>query len=221
MLAVKNLHVALDGKPILQGINLSIDERQICVLQGPNGSGKSTLALTLMGHPRYAVTQGDMLLEGVSLLNLAAEERARRGLFLSFQQPIEISGVSVGQVLKSERFALGNEVPLNTLVSKVKTLLNEAGLPEAFFERPFNEGFSGGEKKRLELVQLRLLEPKLAILDEMDSGLDAEGVAMLVREVHAFTGRGGSVLLITHRTEVASQFQHAAVFHIEGGVIKP
>ncbi|MDP3794671.1 MAG: Fe-S cluster assembly ATPase SufC [bacterium] len=219
MLEIKNLHVLREEKPILQGINLAIGKGELHILSGPNGSGKSTLALTIAGHPHYQVTAGSVLFHGADIGALPPEARARKGLFLAFQQPVEIPGVAVAQVLKSATTALGKEQEVSDFISEAKSALGTVGLGEAFFERAFNEGFSGGERKRIELLQLRLLKPHLALLDEIDSGLDTQGIALLGKELESLVARGASALLITHRSELPARFPGAKVWRMKEGRI--
>lgn len=201
MLSVRDLHVSVEGKEILHGVSLDVRPGEIVALMGPNGSGKSTLAFALMGHPRYAVTGGTVTVEEKDLLRMKPEERARSGLFLSFQYPLEIPGVPLGQMLRTAlRERTGIVVPAGEFIERLDRALKFLKMDTAFAERSVNEGFSGGEKKRAEILQLAVLEPRLAILDETDSGLDvdalrtvAEGITA-VRTAHSDM----SVLLITH-----------------------
>ena len=203
LLEIKNLHATVDGKEILRGINLTIDKGEIHAIMGPNGSGKSTLAKILAGHPAYEVTQGEVLFEGRNLLELAPDERAREGVFLAFQYPVEVPGVSNAQFLRlaynEKRKHLGEEEldPLefkDLLAERAKVVEMDAGL----MSRSVNEGFSGGEKKRNEILQMAVLEPKLAVLDETDSGLDIDALRIVSEGVNKLRTPENAVVLVTH-----------------------
>jgi len=203
LLRVEDLHVEVEGKPILQGIDLSVPQGEVHALMGRNGSGKSSLSAVIMGHPNYAVTRGRILFEGKDLAPLAPEERARLGIFLAFQYPVAIPGVAVHSLvresLKSVRGARGlPELGPREIRALVKEKLEALGVDPSFMTRSVNEGFSGGEKKRLEVLQMALLEPRLAILDETDSGLDVEALKVIARGVEAMRGPERTMLLITH-----------------------
>src|SRR4051812_9146225 len=182
-LEIKDLHVSVaasdedggsDGwKEILKGVDLTIKDGETHAIMGPNGSGKSTLAYSIAGHPKYTVTQGSVTLDGVDVLAMSVDERARAGLFLAMQYPVEVPGVSVANFLRTAKTAIDGEAPkLRTWVKEVNTAMEAVKMDTAFSQRSVNEGFSGGEKKRHEIVQLELLDPKVAVLDETDSGLD-------------------------------------------------
>ena len=208
MLEIRDLHATVEGKEILRGINLKVNKGEIHAIMGPNGSGKSTLAKILAGHPAYVVTKGEVLFEGRNLLELAPDERARAGVFLAFQYPVEVPGVSNAQFLRlaynEKRKHLGEEEldPLefkDLLAERAKVVEMDAGL----MSRSVNEGFSGGEKKRNEILQLELLKPRFAVLDETDSGLDVDALKIVsegVNRAKANTGLG--ILLITHYTRI-------------------
>jgi Fe-S cluster assembly ATP-binding protein len=198
-LEVRDLHVAIDGKEIVKGVSLTVNQGEIHALMGPNGSGKSTLANTIMGHPRYTVTGGDILFQGESIVALPPDERARRGLFLSFQYPTAIPGVTMVNFLRRAVNSIrGNEMP----VREFRTLLTEKmrllKVDQEFARRYVNEGFSGGEKKKAEILQLGVLQPKLALLDETDSGLDVDALRIVAEGVNAVAGPEMGILLITH-----------------------
>ncbi|MEP6920959.1 MAG: Fe-S cluster assembly ATPase SufC [bacterium] len=203
MLEIRNLHASVDGNPILKGINLTIKKGEIHAIMGPNGSGKSTLAKVLAGHPAYEVTQGEVLYEGKNLLALATDERAREGVFMAFQYPIEVPGVSNAQFLRlaynEKRKHLGEE-ELDPL--EFKDLLKERAkiveMDSSFMTRSVNEGFSGGEKKRNEILQMAVLEPRLAILDETDSGLDIDALRIVAGGVNYLHNSENAVILVTH-----------------------
>ncbi|MDJ0269350.1 MAG: Fe-S cluster assembly ATPase SufC [Aigarchaeota archaeon] len=207
-LEIRDLHASVEGKQILKGVNLRVREGEIHAVMGPNGSGKSTLAYVVMGHPRYEVDSGDILLDGESILELTPDQRAKKGLFLAFQYPVEVSGLTVANFLRRAYLNLkyGGEVDKQKeriSVIEFQKLLNEKlqmlSLDPSLARRYLNEGFSGGEKKRAEILQLAVLQPRIAILDETDSGLDIDGVRIVaegVRKLVEQTGMGA--LLITH-----------------------
>ena len=203
MLEIRDLHATVEGKEILRGINLSVNKGEIHAIMGPNGSGKSTLAKVLAGHPAYEVTKGEVLFEGRNLLELAPDERAREGVFLAFQYPVEVPGVSNAQFLRlaynEKRKHRGEEEldPLefkDLLAERAKVVEMDAGL----MSRSVNEGFSGGEKKRNEILQMAVLEPKLAVLDETDSGLDIDALRIVSEGVNKLRTPENAVVLVTH-----------------------
>jgi Fe-S cluster assembly ATP-binding protein len=203
VLEIRDLHATVDGKEILRGVNLTINKGEIHAIMGPNGSGKSTLAKILAGHPAYEVTKGEVLFEGRNLLELAPDERAREGVFLAFQYPVEVPGVSNAQFLRlaynEKRKHLGEEEldPLefkDLLAERAKVVEMDAGL----MSRSVNEGFSGGEKKRNEILQMAVLEPKLAVLDETDSGLDIDALRIVSEGVNKLRTPENAVVLVTH-----------------------
>ncbi|HEX8118082.1 MAG TPA: Fe-S cluster assembly ATPase SufC [Pyrinomonadaceae bacterium] len=203
MLEIRDLHATVDGKEILRGINLTIKKGEIHAIMGPNGSGKSTLAKILAGHPAYVVTEGEVLFEGRNLLELAPDERAREGVFLAFQYPVEVPGVSNAQFLRlaynEKRKHLGEEEldPLefkDLLAERAKIVEMDPGL----MSRSVNEGFSGGEKKRNEILQMAVLEPKVAVLDETDSGLDIDALRVVSEGVNRLRSPENAVVLVTH-----------------------
>ena len=207
-LSIIDLHVSIETeagkKDILKGVTLTINSGETHAIMGPNGSGKSTLAYTIAGHPRYTVEAGQILLDGEDVLEMSVDERARAGLFLAMQYPVEIPGVSVSNFLRTAKTAVDGEAPsLRTWVKDVKQAMADLKMDSSFAERNVNEGFSGGEKKRHEIVQLELLKPKFAVLDETDSGLDVDALKIVsegVNRVKENTGLG--VLLITHYTRI-------------------
>ena len=203
MLEIRDLHATVEGKEILRGVNLSVKKGEIHAIMGPNGSGKSTLAKVLAGHPAYEVTKGEVLFEGKNLLELAPDERARGGVFLAFQYPVEVPGVSNAQFLRlaynEEQKHFGREEldPLefkDLLAERAKVVEMDAGL----MSRSVNEGFSGGEKKRNEILQMAVLEPKLAVLDETDSGLDIDALRIVSEGVNKLRTPENAVVLVTH-----------------------
>jgi len=208
VLEVRDLHVCVEtdgaARSILRGVDLSIRSGETHALMGPNGSGKSTLAYAVAGHPRYTVTAGTITLDGADVLSMTVDERARAGLFLAMQYPVEVPGVSVTNFLRTAVTATRGEAPkLRHWVKEVRGAMDQLSMDQSFAERNVNEGFSGGEKKRSELLQLELLQPKLAILDEIDSGLDVDALKVVsdgINRVRA-TGRTG-LMLITHYTRI-------------------
>src|SRR4051795_11884197 len=203
MLEIKNLHAGIEGREILKGINLTVKKGEIHAIMGPNGSGKSTLAKVLAGHPQYEVTGGEVIYEGRNLLELAPDERAREGVFMAFQYPIEVPGVSNAQFLRlaynEKRKHLGEE-ELDPL--EFKDLLKERAkvveMEASFMTRSVNEGFSGGEKKRNEILQMAVLEPKLAVLDETDSGLDIDALRIVANGVNQLFTPENAIIVVTH-----------------------
>lgn len=189
-----------EPKQILNGVNLTIKSGETHAIMGPNGSGKSTLAYTLAGHPRYEVTGGEVLLDGENILDLEVDERARAGLFLAMQYPVEVPGVSMANFLRTAATAVRGEAPkLRDWVKEVKAAQEELSISKEFSERSVNEGFSGGEKKRHEVLQLGLLKPKFAVLDETDSGLDVDALRVVSEGINRYQEReNGGVLMITH-----------------------
>ncbi|MFT4227607.1 Fe-S cluster assembly ATPase SufC [Micropruina sp.] len=191
-------------KEILKGVNLTVRSGEVHAIMGPNGSGKSTLAYAIAGHPKYTITGGSVKLDDVELTELTVDERARAGLFLAMQYPIEVPGVSVTNFLRTAKTALDGEAPkVRTWVKDVNAALDRLGLDQTFAARSLNEGFSGGEKKRNEIVQLELLNPGFAILDETDSGLDIDALRIVSEGVNRYHAQGDrGVLLITHYTRI-------------------
>jgi Fe-S cluster assembly ATP-binding protein len=196
---IKDLHVEVDGKKVLQGVNLTVNRGEVHAIMGRNGTGKTTLSYTLMGHPKYTVTQGSIFLDGEDITNLKPEERARKRLFLAFQYPVAIPGVSVASFLRASLKAVRSaEIEPKNFRALIKTELKSLGIPESFMTRSLNEGFSGGEKKRLETLQLRILEPKMAVLDETDSGLDIDALKSVAENLDNYRSSERGILLITH-----------------------
>ncbi|KAB1644126.1 Fe-S cluster assembly ATPase SufC [Gulosibacter chungangensis] len=207
-LEIKNLHVEVEteqgAKEILRGVDLTINSGEIHAIMGPNGSGKSTLASTIAGHPAYEVTEGSVTLDGEDVLEMSVDERAKAGLFLAMQYPVEIPGVSMSNFLRTAKTAIDGEAPaLRPWLKEVKGALEHLRIGEEFLQRNVNEGFSGGEKKRAEIMQLELLKPKFALLDETDSGLDVDALRIVsegVNNAHQENGLG--IMLITHYTRI-------------------
>jgi Fe-S cluster assembly ATP-binding protein len=203
MLTIKNLHAGVDGKKILKGINLEVNPGEVHAIMGPNGSGKSTLASVIAGREDFDVTRGKVLFEGEDLEELAPEERAHKGIFLSFQYPVEIPGVSVTNFVKTAinetRKARGMEdMPANEMLKLLKDKAEMLEIDRKFLSRSLNEGFSGGEKKRNEIFQMAMLDPRLAILDETDSGLDIDALRIVANGVNKLRSKDNAVVVITH-----------------------
>tara|TARA_Y100000310_G_scaffold328062_1_gene395485 strand:- start:27456 stop:28196 length:741 start_codon:yes stop_codon:yes gene_type:complete len=200
-LEIKNLHVEIEGKEILKGINLTLEKGKIHALMGPNGSGKSTLANVIMGHPKYEITKGEILFNGENINELPPDERAKKGIFLSFQYPTEVSGVTISNFLRT---ALNNLTPEEKHLSVMdfrellKEKLETLNINEEFAERYLNEGFSGGEKKKSEILQMAVLNPKAAILDETDSGMDVDALKVVSEGINKMMNPDKIILIITH-----------------------
>jgi Fe-S cluster assembly ATP-binding protein len=226
-LEIRDLHVSVEtesgARPILRGVNLTVRSGETHAIMGPNGSGKSTLAYSIAGHPRYTVTSGSVTLDGADVLAMSVDERARLGLFLAMQYPVEIPGVSVSNFLRSAKTAVDGAPPkLRTWVKEVRAAMDQLQIDPAFAERNVNEGFSGGEKKRHEILQLELLRPKIAVLDETDSGLDIDAVRVVSDGVNRMRETGAiGVLLITHYTRIL-RYIHPDFVHvfIDGRIVE-
>lgn len=221
MLDVRDLHVTVDGKEILKGMHLVVKKGQIHALMGPNGSGKSTLAYVLMGHPKYVVTRGTILFNGEDITVLPAHERARRGLFLAFQYPVEVSGVSVANFLRTAYNTLHSQKKLSVLEFRkfFEKQLERLRMDKQYATRSLNEGFSGGEKKRTEIVQLLTLDPVFAVLDEPDSGLDIDALKVVSAGIRTFANKEKGVLVITHYRRLLDLLQPDTVsIMIEGTI---
>lgn len=220
LLQIENLHAAVDNKPILKGVNLTIRRGEVHALMGPNGSGKSTLSNVLMGHPKYTVTQGKVTYKGENLLALSVDERARKGLFLGFQYPLSIPGVPVSKFLRMSMQAVrGKDVPIIEFRNAFKQKMELLGISDSFSGRYINEGFSGGEKKRHEILQLALLEPELAILDETDSGLDIDALKVVSNGIEKTRGPQRGILLITHYQRILNYVQPDQIHVLASGKI--
>ena len=199
LFVIKDLHVSVEGKEILKGVNLSVGQGEVHALMGPNGSGKSTLANALMGHPRYQVTQGRVLFKGEDMLGLRPDQRARKGLFLAFQYPTSLPGVTMVNFLRASLKAVREtDVPVREFRALLKETMDLLKMDESFARRYVNDGFSGGEKKRAEVLQLGILRPQIAVLDETDSGLDIDALRTVAEGVDALMGPDMGILLITH-----------------------
>lgn len=201
VLEIKNLHVEIDGKEILKGVDLTLTQGEIHAVMGPNGTGKSTLAQAIMGHPSYEVTEGEVLLDGENILEMEVDERAQAGLFLGMQYPSEISGVTNSDFLRSAMNAQreeGDEINLMQFIKKLDKNMDYLEMDPDMATRYLNEGFSGGEKKRNEILQLMMLEPKFGILDEIDSGLDIDALRVVSEGINKLRGQEFGALIITH-----------------------
>jgi Fe-S cluster assembly ATP-binding protein len=199
LLRIENLHVTVEDKPILKGLNLAVDAGEVHALMGPNGSGKSTLSFCLMGHPRYTITDGRILFKGQDVTAMSPHERAKAGIFLAFQYPTAIPGVTIANFLRTSLKAVReHELSVKEFRQLVKAQLKTLGIPDAFMNRYVNDGFSGGEKKRLEILQMAVLQPTLAILDETDSGLDIDALKVVSAGINSLRRPERGMLLITH-----------------------
>ncbi|GGE07971.1 ABC transporter ATP-binding protein [Marinithermofilum abyssi] len=221
-LTIKDLHVAIEEKEILKGVDLEINGGEIHAIMGPNGTGKSTLASALMGHPKYEVTKGSVILDGEDVLEMEVDERARAGLFLAMQYPSEIPGVTNSDFLRSAVNAKrgeGNEISIMKFIKQLDKKMAKLGMDESFAERYLNEGFSGGEKKRNEILQMMMLEPRIAILDEIDSGLDIDALKVVAESVNSMKSPEMGVLIITHYQRLLNYIQPDFVHVIMNGRI--
>ncbi|PZG48126.1 Fe-S cluster assembly ATPase SufC [Spongiactinospora gelatinilytica] len=220
-LQIRELRVAVEDKEILKGVNLTVSAGETHAIMGPNGSGKSTLAYAVAGHPKYTITGGEVLLDGEDVLAMSVDERARSGLFLAMQYPVEVPGVSVSNFLRSAVTAVRGEAPkLRDFTKELRTGMDNLAIDPAFAQRNLNEGFSGGEKKRHEILQLELIKPKIAVLDETDSGLDVDALRVVSEGVNRFRERGTTgVLLITHYTRILRYVKPDFVHVFAGGKI--
>jgi Fe-S cluster assembly ATP-binding protein len=226
VLSIENLHVAIDGKAILKGVNLTLRHGEIHALMGPNGSGKSTLSYALMGHPNYEVTEGKALLDGQNILEMEPDERAKAGLFLAFQYPTSIPGVTVANFLRHavtnvrhpDRKEGEDLMPMREFRKELRQQMDDLGMDPDFARRYLNEGFSGGEKKRAEVLQLAMLRPAFAILDETDSGLDIDAVRIVAEGVNKVAAKEGTgVLVITHYKRILDYINPQFVHVLFGG----
>lgn len=220
ILSINNLYVSIDNTPVLHGVSFSMNEGEVHVLMGPNGSGKSTLAAAIMGSPLVVITSGTITLCGTDITNDPTEDRAKKGLYLGFQNPVELAGVGMMPFLRSV-FA-SNGAPLHPeaiFKERMELVLQRTGLAAHILDRNVNEGFSGGEKKRNEVFQLSVFNPRVAVMDEIDSGLDVDGSRMVSEELQLFTDGGGSVLLITHSAMTAWALNPRTVYIMKAGRI--
>ena len=223
VLEIKDLHVSIGEKEILKGVNLKTGPGEVHAIMGPNGSGKSTLSYTLLAHPKYQVTKGDILLDGESILELTADQRAKKGLFLAFQYPTEVSGVGFSHFLRTAYNSLskamdGDDREVFITVREFQKYLKEniakVGLREEFLSRYLNEGFSGGEKKRAEVLQMAVLKPKISILDEPDSGLDIDAVQSVAKAISNVSTKDATVIIITHYARILKFLDKLDYVHV-------
>ena len=230
-LEIRDLHVRREGKEILKGVNLKTNPGEVHAIMGPNGSGKSTLAYTLLAHPKYEVTQGDILLDGKSILDLKADERAKKGLFLAFQYPTEVSGVGFSHFLRTSYNALSKSLgsdkrevflTVREFQNYLKKNLDAVGLKHDFLSRYLNEGFSGGEKKRSEVLQMAVLQPTISILDEPDSGLDIDALQSVAKAISQTARPDSTIIVITHYARILKFLDKLDFVHVlaDGKVIK-
>ena len=225
LLEIKNLNTIAEDdndKQILKGLDLLINEGEIHVIMGPNGSGKSTLANTIFNSPRYIVTDGEIIFEGEDITNLSTDKIAKKGIFMSFQTPEEIPGVSLAQFLKTTKHSITGEKPnLYQFTKDVENKMNELGMKYETVNREFNVGFSGGEKKKNEILQMLLLNPKLAILDETDSGLDVDAIKTVSKGINLYKNDKNAVLIITHSTKILKSLKVDKVhILVDGKIVK-
>ena len=222
VLTVENLHVSVEDKPILRGLSLSLRAGEVHAIMGPNGSGKSTPSFCLMGHPKYRVTSGRIMYQDKDLSELATNERAAAGIFLAFQYPTAIPGVTIANFLRAAlRGVRGQDVPVKEFRQLVKTQLKSLDVPDTFMNRYVNDGFSGGEKKRLEILQMAVLNPTLAVLDETDSGLDIDALKTVAAGINALRHPARAILLITHYQRLLTYVQPDIVHvMVDGRIVK-
>lgn len=221
-LKIKDLHVSIEDKEILKGVNLTVNTGEIHAIMGPNGTGKSTLSSAIMGHPSYEVTQGEVLLDGVNILELEVDERAKAGLFLAMQYPSEITGVTNADFMRSAINAKreeGQEINLMQFIKKLDKEMDFLDIDQDMAQRYLNEGFSGGEKKRNEILQLMMLEPKFAILDEIDSGLDIDALKVVSKGINQMRGEDFGALMITHYQRLLNYITPDKVHVMYGGKV--
>ena len=222
VLEIKDLHVEIEGKKILKGVNLTLKTGEVAAIMGPNGTGKSTLSAAIMGNPNYEVTQGEVLFDGVNILELEVDERARMGLFLAMQYPSEIPGITNAEFLRAAMNA-GKEdeekISVRDFIMKLDEKMELLNMKEEMAERYLNEGFSGGERKKNEILQMSILNPKLAILDETDSGLDVDAVRIVSEGVQRFHNEENAVLIITHHNQILQKLKPDYVHVLINGKI--
>ncbi|MAV16920.1 MAG: Fe-S cluster assembly ATPase SufC [Gammaproteobacteria bacterium] len=226
MLSIDNLHVSVEGKPILNGINLDVRAGEVHAIMGPNGSGKSTLSSVIAGNEDYEVTDGDIVYKNENIVELSPEERAHKGIFLSFQYPIEIPGITVTNFIKTAinsnlKARNEDEMPANKMLKKIREKAELLEIDSKFLSRSLNEGFSGGEKKRNEIFQMAMLEPSLSILDETDSGLDIDALKIVANGVNKLKNKNNAVIVITHYQRLLDYIipDYVHVLH-EGKIVK-
>ncbi len=222
MLEVNDLSVSIEGKKVLDSVRLAVKAGEVHALLGRNGSGKSSLALTLMGHPKYTITSGEILFEGVSINGWSATERARAGIFLSFQNPPALPGVVTGQLLRASLRATQAGVPSSARQARerIRAEAKDLGIAESFLGRSFNDGFSGGERKRMEALQYRLLKPKLSVFDETDSGLDRDAVRLVCDRIRETRSPERAIIVITHYHRMLEALEPTHVHFLQDGTIE-
>jgi len=218
---IQDLQAGVDGKPILNGLNLAVNRGEVHAIMGPNGSGKSTLANVIMGHPGYAVSGGAIRLRGENILEQEPEERARRGIFLAFQYPVAVPGVTVAKFLKTAQDAVRGERKLKPaeFMKELRANMEYLEMNEAFLNRHLNDGFSGGEKKRMEILQMLMLRPQIAVMDETDSGLDIDALRIVSKGVNKLVGPELGLIVITHYERILTYIQPAHLHILMGGRI--
>lgn len=222
ILEIKQLHVSIEDKEILKGVDLILKTNEIHAIMGPNGTGKSTLAAAIMGHPSYMVTKGEILLDGENVLEMAVDERARAGLFLGVQYPSEIAGITNAEFMRAAinaRRADDNKIPVMQFIRKMDEKMGVLDMAEEMAERYLNEGFSGGEKKRNEILQMMMIEPTFAILDEIDSGLDIDALKVVSKGINAMRGESFGALIITHYQRLLNYVTPDVVHVMMNGII--
>ena len=220
LLEIKKLHVEVDGKEILKGLDLEINRGEVHVIMGPNGAGKSTLVNIIMGHPKYEVTEGTVYFEGEDITELRTDERARKGIFLSFQAPEEVPGITVESFLRGARSAVtGKPLKIMAFKKELKERMEQLQIDGSYAGRYLNVGFSGGEKKKNEILQMMMLNPKLAILDETDSGLDVDAVKVVSSGVKEFKNKDNAIIIITHNSKILEFLKPDYVHVVQNGKI--
>lgn len=222
LLEIRDLHVSVEDKEILKGLNLTINKGEVHVVMGPNGAGKSTLANAIMAHPKYEVNSGDIVFEGESILEHSADQRARDGIYMSFQAPEEVPGITVENFLRAAKSAhTGKNIPIMKFKRQLAEKMEALKMDPSYADRYLNVGFSGGEKKKNEILQMQILDPKLALLDETDSGLDIDAVRIVSEGVASFMTEEKSCLIITHHNEILASIQPDFVHVIvDGRIVK-
>ncbi len=219
ILEIKNLHIEVEGKEILKGVNLKLNFGKINALMGPNGSGKSTLVNTIMGHPKYKITKGKIEFEGKDISKLSPDKRAKKGIFLSFQNPQEISGISTRKFLKASSKELKKDFSISKFKNDLKEKIKTLKISNETIERNLNEGFSGGEKKKNEILQMSILNPKLILLDEVDSGLDIDSLKIIAKAIKKTLNKKKSILIITHYKRILEYLKPEKVYIMDKGKI--
>lgn len=222
VLEVRDLHVNVEGKEILKGINLDLFEGKVHVVMGPNGAGKSTLTNTIMGHPKYEISKGTISFKGEVINDLKADERARRGIFMSFQNPKEVAGVTVSNFIRASRMSItGQKESLMDFQEELHEKMEDLSMDKVYADRYLNVGFSGGEKKKTEILQMAMLNPSFVMLDETDSGLDIDAVRIVSKNIEKFRNQNKTILIITHHKAILSRIKPDYVHVlIDGNIVK-